>query len=611
MSKFRHELPTQQEVANYLKKHYPEEEGEDKLFHDRWGLYSNNPSDVVKKILLVTTPTRTNIQHAIEQGYDLVIGHHDFLINKSEMPQIIYHSSMDISPKGHNWHFVNRLGLKNVHAYHKVVIKGDLYKPMTIDEFKNFLNSRGFDVNGMVWKSGQGDDMVQSVVYCSGGGGYLMGPNHIFDITKLKDIDVYVTGELSRNPNRTPNNFKYVVELGHTASEKPLFKWIRLQLLNRWSNLEVDVADTSIDRWSNEVYQDYQNLDWDSFGRPNNTLTYPSEDYEPEYEVYGYDDDDGFVDEVIDYFGRFLQQQGVSSEDIVDIEDLIVMYYSDPAYNIDIILKLREIDSELAEEVETYFDMYFPEKTNDHLYEARLNLPIKKTVKIYNLETKQVEDWPMSAVLDEINRDHSDNWTDYNESDWVEGWDEWVEGEFYSRHIPNDYYFTVYSAEDGKSLQVSRTELDKLIDDDYVFYDGNVYRYDSDYDTIKGQLNLDEYGFSTGGPDSGMNDAMGQMNTNRFLTNEAKLKGTPKKHKQIWDEKKVGDKIFFYNLNWEVVFEFEKFPNTWVFWVFDDEYKLADSFGFYSGGELSNDDAFGMMNELQQSPDLRVSTWLS
>jgi hypothetical protein len=57
-----------------------------------------------------------------------------------------------------------------------------------------------------------------------------------------------------------------------------------------------------------------------------------------------------------------------------------------------------------------------------------MNIPIKV------LETGQIQQWPLSAVLEEINRDRSSQWTNYDESDWQEGWDEWVEGEFYSRN---------------------------------------------------------------------------------------------------------------------------------------------------------------------------------
>jgi hypothetical protein len=52
--------------------------------------------------------------------------------------------------------------------------------------------------------------------------------------------------------------------------------------------------------------------------------------------------------------------------------------------------------------------------------------------KVKCLKTGEITEWSMQAILNEINRDRSSNWTDYNETDWEEGWNEWVEGEFYS-----------------------------------------------------------------------------------------------------------------------------------------------------------------------------------
>ena len=34
--------------------------------------------------------------------------------------------------------------------------------------------------------------------------------------------------------------------------------------------------------------------------------------------------------------------------------------------------------------------------------------------------------WPMSRILAEINSDRSAHWTDYDETDWAEGLDEWT-----------------------------------------------------------------------------------------------------------------------------------------------------------------------------------------
>ena len=46
-------------------------------------------------------------------------------------------------------------------------------------------------------------------------------------------------------------------------------------------------------------------------------------------------------------------------------------------------------------------------------------------------EWDEPKEWTIDEVLEEINRDHSDEWTDYNTSDWFEGWMEWVDGEYH------------------------------------------------------------------------------------------------------------------------------------------------------------------------------------
>ena len=59
-----------------------------------------------------------------------------------------------------------------------------------------------------------------------------------------------------------------------------------------------------------------------------------------------------------------------------------------------------------------------------------------KNIKIKVLtvwgEIERIEEWTLEQVLVEINRGRSNEWTDYDKTDWKEGWNEWVEGEFYS-----------------------------------------------------------------------------------------------------------------------------------------------------------------------------------
>lgn len=37
-----------------------------------------------------------------------------------------------------------------------------------------------------------------------------------------------------------------------------------------------------------------------------------------------------------------------------------------------------------------------------------------------------IVEWTVREILEEINRDRSSHWTDYNETDWREGLDEWT-----------------------------------------------------------------------------------------------------------------------------------------------------------------------------------------
>ena len=372
----REGFPTQQEVANFLARYYPEEKAEDKLFHDHWGLFSNDPNGVVKKILLCTTPTQQLVKFCKDNQYDLLISHHDFLFHVAGVPQIIYHSAMDESEKGHNKYFVRKMGLKNRRQLHKVVVGGDMHKPMTLDEFKAKLISAGFEINGLVWESPQADNKIESVWYCSGMGGMLLGPNHIIDISKVP-ADVYVTGELTSDPARTKTQFKYIIELGHTSSEKPLFKWIKNQLLNRWRNVQIDLADRDMDIWGDDNYKNKMDrqakadAEWEE-RRKNQKFEpmnyrdfddFPSgwteDDYAGGPYMMGIDESHPLI--------QYLMDNNVDGWDIEGIADYLGYYYEhkdeDARSQIigQLLAHLGDIDPAFESEVSQNIEFYFPE----------------------------------------------------------------------------------------------------------------------------------------------------------------------------------------------------------------------------------------------------------
>tara|TARA_R110002020_G_scaffold227126_1_gene437745 strand:- start:151 stop:345 length:195 start_codon:yes stop_codon:yes gene_type:complete len=59
--------------------------------------------------------------------------------------------------------------------------------------------------------------------------------------------------------------------------------------------------------------------------------------------------------------------------------------------------------------------------------------------KVKDIETGKVLKWSLSKILREINRDRSEDWTDYDVSDWREGWEHWIEGDVYTMLENKEY----------------------------------------------------------------------------------------------------------------------------------------------------------------------------
>jgi hypothetical protein len=44
-----------------------------------------------------------------------------------------------------------------------------------------------------------------------------------------------------------------------------------------------------------------------------------------------------------------------------------------------------------------------------------------ETLKFIDIDTKEIYDFTVDEMIEEINRDRSGTWSDYNKYDWVEG----------------------------------------------------------------------------------------------------------------------------------------------------------------------------------------------
>jgi hypothetical protein len=59
-----------------------------------------------------------------------------------------------------------------------------------------------------------------------------------------------------------------------------------------------------------------------------------------------------------------------------------------------------------------------------------MNKKIMFTLK--DTSTNKTKEVTLSELLEIINRDRSEEWIDYDESDWIEGWLLWGEGDCYT-----------------------------------------------------------------------------------------------------------------------------------------------------------------------------------
>ncbi|GIA99167.1 hypothetical protein [Vibrio cholerae] len=78
------------------------------------------------------------------------------------------------------------------------------------------------------------------------------------------------------------------------------------------------------------------------------------------------------------------------------------------------------------------------------------------TIPVIDVETGETSLYTLEEVLDLINRDRSADWTDYDESDWVEGWINFVEPEGCNRIPPEFIKAKLHELWGGKPLSVVR-----------------------------------------------------------------------------------------------------------------------------------------------------------
>jgi len=83
---------------------------------------------------------------------------------------------------------------------------------------------------------------------------------------------------------------------------------------------------------------------------------------------------------------------------------------------------------------------------------------MNKTYTVKEIQSGKLEEWTTAQILDEINRDRSNEWQNYNESDWIEGWLEFCEGDIYtipalqSRNMKTKTYYHLFDLQNSQLM---------------------------------------------------------------------------------------------------------------------------------------------------------------
>lgn len=82
----------------------------------------------------------------------------------------------------------------------------------------------------------------------------------------------------------------------------------------------------------------------------------------------------------------------------------------------------------------------------------------KETYIVLYKDEQECQEWTLEEIIEHINRDRSEEWIDYDKTDWKEGWNEWVKPEGFYTLLDNEDEYSIIDAEAD------------TIEDDFQYY---------------------------------------------------------------------------------------------------------------------------------------------
>lgn len=198
----------------------------------------------VKKIATGVTICQDLIDQAIKLDADAIIVHHGIFWNNDKLcisgikrirlKKILshninlysWHLPLDLHKKcGNNYCLAKKLNIKITNKINQFVFIGEFNNFLTLNELKNIIKIK-LNRAPFVYSSNKANKYIKNVAWCTG-----KGQNFIDLLYKFKEIDAFITGEVSEQTIHSVKESKiHFFSAGHYATETcgiiELGKWL-------------------------------------------------------------------------------------------------------------------------------------------------------------------------------------------------------------------------------------------------------------------------------------------------------------------------------------------------------------------------------------------------
>jgi dinuclear metal center YbgI/SA1388 family protein len=256
------------ELIEYLETRFPLSEAAD---WDAPGLSLGSTAQHISKALLSVDVTPQTLKQAADEGCQLIISHHPFLMRgvttvaegtlKGDLVAAAYrsglaiysaHTNADFASKGVSETLAKLLGLTELRPLVGAEgVVGVIPETKLLDYSRAVARALPSCAQGVLVQGGP-DKLIRRVGLVAGAGDSYLSAAH------AAGVDLYITSDLRHHPasdNRDTPGSPALMAIPHFAAEWPWLEVLAAELAAQFSSVEFVVSEINTDPWDFAVMQ--------------------------------------------------------------------------------------------------------------------------------------------------------------------------------------------------------------------------------------------------------------------------------------------------------------------------------------------------------------------